>query len=401
VRLFDEVIETMRAEEATTQRLLQDPADGWGLRSARRSPDYGRRLLEAANLVADVYEGRRPAYRLTEALGTGDFPLLFGDIIDRQLLGRYNETTPSYPLYCRVDRTIPDFRTVKRFAIDGSEAVLGAVLPGDQYPESKVIDAVYSYAVGKYGRRISLEWETLINDDLGAFRTLPDRLARSARRSEEKFATQLFVDVNGPHASMFTTGNKNIINATNAGAPFTAVNPALSTTGLQQGFAVLANQRDADGEPIEIDAVTLVVPPALRVLAENILSGTEIWITGDVGGGTTNQQLHAANWMRNKTTLAVATYHPIVATTANGNASWYLFASVGAGRPALEMGFLRGHDTPEMFIKDSDAMRAGGGAASPMDGDFDTDSIMYKIRHVFGGARIDPKMAVASNGSGA
>jgi hypothetical protein len=36
-----------------------------------------------------------------------------------------------------------------------------------------------------------------------------------------------------------------------------------------------------------------------------------------------------------------------------------------------------------------------------MDGDFDTDSIEYKVRHVLGGSVIDPKFAVASNGSAA
>lgn len=36
---------------------------------------------------------------------------------------------------------------------------------------------------------------------------------------------------------------------------------------------------------------------------------------------------------------------------------------------------------------------------NPMEGDFDTDSIHYKVRHVFGGTRIDPIMTVFSNGS--
>ena len=35
-----------------------------------------------------------------------------------------------------------------------------------------------------------------------------------------------------------------------------------------------------------------------------------------------------------------------------------------------------------------------------MDGDFDTDSIVYKVRHVFGGVALDAKGVVASNGTG-
>ena len=43
----------------------------------------------------------------------------------------------------------------------------------------------------------------------------------------------------------------------------------------------------------------------------------------------------------------------------------------------------------------------GTGEVNPMDGDFETDSIMYKIRHVLGGTLLDPIMAVASNGGDA
>ena len=37
---------------------------------------------------------------------------------------------------------------------------------------------------------------------------------------------------------------------------------------------------------------------------------------------------------------------------------------------------------------------------SPLEGDFDTDSIHYKLRDVFGGVQIDPIMTCYSNGSG-
>jgi hypothetical protein len=53
-----------------------------------------------------------------------------------------------------------------------------------------------------------------------------------------------------------------------------------------------------------------------------------------------------------------------------------------------------------VFFKEPNQRRLGGGASDPMDGDFDNDSIEYKIRHVFGGTLMDPKMAVASNGTG-
>jgi hypothetical protein len=83
---------------------------------------------------------------------------------------------------------VPDFRTVKRYQVDGAEGKLLEVPELTEYPDASLDDTLTaSYAVKKYGRRIDLSWETLINDDLGAFRDLPERLAKAARRSEDRF----------------------------------------------------------------------------------------------------------------------------------------------------------------------------------------------------------------------
>jgi hypothetical protein len=395
---FLDLLETVRAEEASVTKLFG--GEGQGVRSiGRKSPLYAKKLAEATRLLADVVSGKKPSYHLREALTTSDFPYLFGDIIDRMLLANYSETPQVWPMYA-IRKTVSDFRTVKRFVVNGSEAVLLEVPQQTEYPESKVSDAAYSYAVKKLGRRIPFSWEAMINDDLDALKDIPARFGKAARRSEEKFGTQLHVDANGPHASVYTAGNKNIINTTNSGAGVGfGTNPALSIAALQQGFAVLANQVDTDGEPITIEAVTLEVPPALEVMARNILNAVQIWIQPNVSAGTPQQQLVAENWMKSKTSLAVNPYIPIVASSANGNTSWFLHANPNVGRPAFEMGFLRGHETPEVFIKMPNMQMVGGGVDQLM-GDFETDSIIYKVRHVIGGTAEDPKMTAGSNGSG-
>ena len=390
---FLDLVETINASDATVGRLFG--SDGRGIRKmVRSSPHYQQRLMEAAKFLAEVYDGTRPVYHLQEALGTADFPLLFGDIIDRQLLANYRETPFSYRNYVKVG-SVPDFRAVKRFAMNGAEAVLPAVGQQSEYPEVKLSDSVFQYSVGKYGKKIPFDWETMINDDLDAIKDIPARFGRAARRTEEKFATTLFVDVNGPIAGFYNTANKNRIHTENGAS---VNNPALSIQGLQDGILVLDSQLDFDGEPIVIDAVELVIPQSLRIVAENILNSTELWI--NLAASATTQQLHTQNWMRGKVRLSINYYIPRVASTANGGTSWFLFANPEVSRPAIEMGFLRGHEEPEIFVKDPNAMRIGGGTASPMDGDFDTDSIQYKVRHVMGGTLIDPKATVASNGSG-
>lgn len=390
---FAETLEILRAKDASISRLFG--GDGRSAREVRNDPRYRERLARAVDLVADVQEGKAPMHYMREAMTTGDFPLLFADIIDRQMMGSYTSTTKSWPLWAKRG-TVPDFRLVSRFSVDGAEAALLPVPQGDQYPERTLTDTLYQYRVGKYGSRAAFAWETMINDDFDALKGIPERFGRGAGRAEEKFATGLIADTNGPHATMFSAGNKNQVIVANGSA---LANPVLGIPGLQNAMVVLAKQVDKDNEPIVIDAMTLVVPPALELPAQNIVNAAELWITGDGGGGTAATQLHVNNWMRARVRVAVDSYLPII-STVNGQTSWYLFASPENGRAAVEIGFLRGHENPETFMKAPDQIPVTGGAGDAMDGDFDTDAIQYKVRHVFGGTRLDPKMAVASNGTG-
>jgi hypothetical protein len=390
-------------DDASTHRIYS--AEGASvsarLRRARRTgnPEYRRRLTEAAHLYGRVIKGdARAALDFQEAMTTSDFSFLFGDIIDRQILARYQAMPVQWDRIARRGR-VRDFRTVKRFTLDGGEAILSEVKQQGEYPAAKLQDGNYTYSVKKYGRRVPLTWEDLINDDLDAFRDLPDRLGRAAQRSEEKFATGLYAGSSGPNGTFFATGNKNIINPTVLGSG-SITNPALSISALQLAYQVLGQQVDTDGAPIYVDAVTLVVPPALEVVANNIINATEILAAAGGGDGTGNDMVRAINWMRNRITVMVNPWLPIISTT-NGNTSWYLFGNPDAGRPAMEVGFLIGHENPELFQKTPNAIRVGGGMATPEDGDFDTDSVEWKLRHVFGGTLMDPKSAVGSNGSGA
>jgi hypothetical protein len=390
---FLELQEQIHTEAANVReafsKLSGANGDGARVRSlaerGRRDPRYMQALVEASDFVADLYTGRKPAYLLREALTTSDFPLLFGDIIDRQVLANYEAWPTSYQNYCKM-ATVADFREVKRFEIFGGESTLAPVNQQAEYPESKLTEAVHKYSVAKYGRRIPFAWETMINDDLQALQDVPQRFGRAAKRTEEKLATTLFVDVNGPDASFFSSGNANIVTGS----------PALSVAALQTAMQVLAAQKDEEGEPIVVTSARLVVPPALEITALNVLNALQIWFND--AGGTSDERLIAVNWMKGRVQLDVNPYIPIVASSSHGNSSWFIFANPDVGKPALEFGHLRGHETPELYMKSPNAIRIGAGLVPPMEGDFDTDSIQYKVRHTIGGGQMNPKMAVASHG---
>jgi len=380
---FLELLETLKAEDASVNRLFGDA--GTSIRKVRKdTPIYRRALAEAADLVAKVYQGRKPMHYLQEAMSTSDFPLLFGDILDRQLLGAYEEWPTAWPMIAKRG-TVRDFRTVSRFATDGAEAVLAKVPQGSEYPEAGMSETRYQYFVEKYGRRVPFLWETFVNDDLDGLRSTPERLAKAARMSEERFATALYTSAAGPNTTFFAAGNNNIVTG----------NPALSVAGLTTAFTVLWAQVDKDGNPVYTGTIRLVVPPALAVTAKNILNATQILAAAGGGVGTASDQLTINNWISGSVAeVVVNPWLPII-ETSNKN-SWFLFADPGIGRPAIEIGFLRGNESPALFVKSPNAMRVGGGNVAAEDGDFETDGIAYKVRHVFGGTLMEPRAAVAS-----
>ena len=213
-----------------------------------------------------------------------------------------------------------------------------------------------------------------------------DRLGRGGARTVARFVTGLYVDTSGPHASLYTAGNGNIVTG----------NPTLSIAALNTAWGILRNMRDADGEPIMVEAAVLVVPPSLEVTARNILNATQVFAT--VAGGAAGQELQIANWIGASLTMAIDPYIPLAATVANGATSWFLFAAPSVARPALEVGFVRGWQEPVLYQKQANTIRIGGGVDQTA-GDFGTMSQEYKGVLAFGGARLDARATVASNGS--
>ena len=366
-----------------------------------------RHSNEAIDYMVDLLEGvssgsRKSMYLFQEAMTLPDFPNLFGDTIDRAVLAYYKAWVPDWASYTTVG-TVKDFRTAKRFDIQGMQAVLPAVTERAEYQERGPTDATpITLQAAKYGGMFGISFEALIDDDLGALTDLPQRLAVAARRTEAVNIAAMYCDVNGPNASVYTAGNKNKM--LTAQFPFCPTNNMpLSITALGFAMQAMAMQLDPDGHPILIDAYTLVVPPALEVAANNILHATQFVTSGIDGGYGANPStgptdaVWAQNWLSGKLKVVVDPYIPFTATTANANTSWFLFADPRGARPAMELAYLVGHDAPELFTKLPNASHLGGGMVAE---DFESDTVWYKIRHVFATAVIDPKLTFASNGSG-
>ncbi len=347
-----------------------------------RGDNYIRRLAEVMDLLTNArgVPNHRHEYEMREVLTTSDFPLLFGDVLDRQVLASYKAVDPVWKLFTRMS-TVKDFRNAYRFAITGGDQYLAEVGQKGEYLASKRSEARYTIAAKKYGRQFDISWETLLNDDLGALRDTPERFARAAVRTEHRLLTNLYADDLGTH------GAGNLYDITTAGEINAGVLP-LTIANLETSVELMAAFLDVNGEPIMNRAKYLVVPPRLEMTGRQILtSATKMWLAG----ATTIAAAPDVPYPMNNVIaeyglkLVVDPYLPVLGTSAN---SWYLFADP-RDIAALEFAHLKGHERPEIVMKASNKVSVGGGAISPFEGDFETDNVLYRVRLCAGVTRLD------------
>lgn len=389
--------------------VVRENAGRWG-----QGPDaaYLNRVAAASEFLAEAMNGTMPIWVLKEAMrptspqavqvirgnypelfttmreaySTSDFPYLLGDVLDRMMLNNFNSLGHNWRAYVKVSRPLRDFRTVRRLGFNGAEGQYQKITEQQPLQYSTTLDEDnYTYEPDLYGLGVKLSFRAIMNDDLGAFDTIPDRLGRGGRRTIEKFVTDLFFDSSGPDATFFSAGNGNLLTS----------NPDLAIDSLGTAIQTLLGFTDADSEPILVEGVTLVYGPGLHVTVQNLLNQLTVDVTAV--GGVSGQTVRVNNWIVANINAVMNPYIPIVCTS-NGATSWALFANPNTGRPAGEVGFLAGYDQPRLFQKGGNSVAIGGGVDQSV-GDFETMEQHYKGIIGMGGTVLDPKSAVASNGS--
>jgi len=369
-------------------KLMEDWNGYISLNDINRGEGYERKLTEVIDLLSNAkgLPAHKHEYLLREALTTSDFPYLFGDVLDRQVLAQYKAVDPVWKQYIKmstVPRIYPQIGGY-RFAITGGDQYLDEVAEKGEYLASSRDEARYTLYVKKYGRQFDISWEAMINDDLNALKDTPARFAKAATRTEHRIAVNLYA---GDYSAVSHAAN---LYSDGVAAEVNAVAALLTIANLEAGLEAMAGWVDAGGEPIMNRAKYLVVPPALEMTARQILTSTsKMWIDYTTRAAAPQQYAFPTNNVVSQMglTLVVDPYLPIMDTTY-GNTAWYLFADP-SDIAAVEVAHLTGHERPEICMKASDKVSVGGGAIGPMSGDFATDNVFYRVRLVFGGVTLD------------
>lgn len=423
-----------------------------GFQAAQRnaSASHNRRVLEAARLYADALAGRvdpilireamiprndfivahlmekypglygDPGGRmlgLRETMSVTDYQALFVDVLDRMYYGFYN----AFPIYSKAlikQHMLRDFRLVSRYLLDGVVSPLAPVQPGipgdaaspwqqralvgpspqDGSPATSTAPIQYSPLLYQAGT--SVNWRAFVNDDLGIFKDLSQRLAIAANRGIEKLITSFFVGSNGLNPTIYQANYHNQITIANGA---TSNNPLLNTQGLIDAISVLTNMRDAGGDPIMITGrLKLFYGPAYEGTVQNVMNALSVFVQNQGGIGNTQgfpvQFLQMQPWLVQRMDPVMLPYMPILNTGASSKTAWGIVVDPTAQeRPVVEFGWLNGFEVPQIFTKVPNTMRLGGGV-DPTMGDFYSMDQDMKIVTVMGGAVIDGRSTVGSTG---
>ncbi len=231
--------------------------------------DHARESLRRAGISTT---GMAAETMITRALHTtSDFPLILGDAVNRELRRAYQAPVSGARLLAR-QTTARDFRA-KRRAILGEAPDLKQVLEGGEFQSGTIDEAAETYAVATFGRIVGISRQALVNDDLGAFTTVPAAMGVAALNFE---AAQLVAKIEG-NAQM----SDGIAVFDDAGHGNDLTGNSLIAPALATMRTAMRRKTGLSGAPIDVAPRYVLVPPELETAMQKALAEIQATATED------------------------------------------------------------------------------------------------------------------------
>lgn len=308
-------------------------------------------------------------YAFTPSLQAGFSTLSVSSILEavanKSLLAGYMEIDQTWREIAQVVSVV-DFKDHKAYRLlDDME--YEELSPTGEIRHGKVSDETITRSADTYAKMFALTRKSIINDDLGAFDDLRNRIGRGAAKKFNNVFWTAFIN----NSSFFTTALTNYVEGATTN---------LGTDGVGLGLGVKAFRKmtspSADGTKRignDLTPAILLVPPELEANAENLYKNMNL---GSVKVGD-------ANIYANK-------YRPVVQNrlsqstfTGYSTTAWYLFADPRNAAP-MWAAFLNGNETPTVESAEAD---------------FNTLGIQLRGYHDFGAGQNEYLSGIKSKGA--
>jgi len=280
---------------------------------------------------------------------TSDFPLILGNTVNRVLRQAYEYAPRTFTPFTR-KTTAKDFRAMTRTQLSGLVGNFDQIAENAEYKAGSLTDAAESYSVYKYGKKIIISWEALINDDLAAFTRIPTAIAQKAAQKQSDLVYAIFT------ANPNMADGKALFHADHGNLTSSGTALSIDSLGvMRKSFRV---QKGIENDFLNLAPQHLIVAPEKEQLAYQFTSTQYTPATAGTVNPVSNTNLNVI-------------VEPRLSALASGN-SWF-----GAGNPnmvdTIEYAFLEGEG--ELFTE----QKVG----------FDVDGLEIKARMVFGAKAID------------
>lgn len=276
------------------------------------------------------------------------------DVLDRQIIAAYRDTM-GLPINDLTQISVP--RPVKDFRFE--TVVYSSLENFSEKKEHEGYDAAYIdvddhlNTLAMWGKLIHVSRNAWISNRGEILRTLPTQLGIAGKRTVMRILAQQ-IGLAANRAQMYNVANGNLFEY------------ALTATNLETVVNNMALMVDPmNNEPRGTVMMYLVVPQALKTTAERIVNPKlQTLAIQSIAGNVVDYELKIiANPMLDRYT----------------STGWWLFAQPVGNQGPLTEAFLQGNETPEIFVKVSDAQRIMGNGPEEK-GDFRTDNLSWKGR---------------------
>ena len=284
---------------------------------------------------------------------TSDFPEILANTVGRTLRQAYELSPRTFTPWARMS-TAPDFKEMARTQLSDMQQ-FQPVAAGGEYKYLTFGESAEKYSLSKYGGIVALTWETIVNDDLGAFDRIPRAIAEEAGATEADIVYNILLN-NGNMADgtpLFHGDHGNLPSAA-----------AISEASLAAARALMRKQTGPKGRKLNLAPEYLVVGPDKELEANKFTSASFVAAKASDINPNFNTSLEV-----------------ITEARITGN-KWFLSAAPGR-IDTVEYAYLEGEE----------------GVFTETKQGFEVDGVMVKARHVFAAKAIDWRGLVYNPGA--
>ncbi|BAQ67838.1 Clp protease [Rhodovulum sulfidophilum] len=308
-----------------------------------------------------VAQGFRSTRMMGGTHGVSDFAYITTEVMNRSLIAEYDRRGAGWDIVTGPPLTASDFREIHAVRF-GGDFQLKTVQENGEYQEARLEDLAEGLKVERRGRTITLSFEAVINDDMGAFLRIPREFAMAARVMESSMVWGLIrtnAKTKSDGKALFHADHRNLAAAAGPISVET-IGAARKAMWEQTAFG----SKDAE-DFLQVVADRLIVPPALETVALQFTTATT-----PVKDAETNPY---------KGTLTPSVVPNLGAAAGGSDAAWYLISS---DLPPVSVAWLDGYESPTVQTIEG----------------MNPDKVTMNARHIFGVAATEHRGAYRNPG---